>query len=131
LSHSTSFFCDGFFFKRVSRELFALCWLQTVILLISASWEAKDYRHKPLASGETSFFFFFFNVRTGVWTQCLKLARHAHLLLEPLLQPVISQRLCLLMVLLWYNFFLYFKKCLSEGCLSPLVKFKRKCYIPC
>jgi hypothetical protein len=40
LSHSSSpFYCDGFFQERISRTI---CpgWLQTMILLISASWEA-------------------------------------------------------------------------------------------
>jgi hypothetical protein len=40
LSHSTSpFFCNGFF-EIGSHKLFAQGWLQTLILLISASWVA-------------------------------------------------------------------------------------------
>jgi hypothetical protein len=40
LSHSTSPLCDGYFRDRVSRTI---CpgWLQTAILLISASWIAR------------------------------------------------------------------------------------------
>jgi hypothetical protein len=37
LSHSTSPFCDGFFFKVGYQELFAWGWLGATILLISAS----------------------------------------------------------------------------------------------
>jgi ABC-type Fe3+ transport system permease subunit len=40
LSHSTSPFCDGYFWDRVSWTI-CLSWLQTVILLISASWVAR------------------------------------------------------------------------------------------
>jgi hypothetical protein len=55
LSHSTSSVFVMFFQDRVLRTI---ChgWLRTSILLISASWVAKDYRHETLTPG--CFFFF-------------------------------------------------------------------------
>jgi hypothetical protein len=55
------FFCDGFFFFKIgSHKLFALGRLQTDILLISASWVARDYRCEPLAPGWNRNFMKFF-----------------------------------------------------------------------
>jgi hypothetical protein len=54
LSHT----CIGFF-EIGSGELFAWSWLQTVILLISASWVARIYRHEPPMPGWKTILFRF------------------------------------------------------------------------
>jgi hypothetical protein len=47
------FFCDGFFWDRVSRTI-CLGWLQTTILLIPASWVARitgmSYQHQAIVN---------------------------------------------------------------------------------
>jgi hypothetical protein len=49
LNHSTNPFCDGVFQDRISP---ASCWLQIMILLISASWVARitGVSHRRLAA---------------------------------------------------------------------------------
>jgi hypothetical protein len=57
LSHSTSPLLGwGFFWDRVSQELFARGWLWIKILLISASWVASII---GMSHWCTNFFFFF------------------------------------------------------------------------
>jgi hypothetical protein len=55
-------------------KLFAWSWLWTAILLISASWVAKDYRHKPWHLAGTNFY------RYSCVHACLKPSMTAHAL---------------------------------------------------
>jgi hypothetical protein len=83
LSHSASPLCVCVcvcvcvlgIFEIVSLELFAQGWLQTMILLISASWVAKitgvSHRHPARIWAFVCSFLFFGG--TGVWTQGLAL----------------------------------------------------------
>jgi hypothetical protein len=88
LSHSTNPFCEGYFWDRVS---WAICpgWLRTMILLTSASWVVRiaGVSHQHPARGTLSSFSSIFKnfLGSGVWTQCLVLARQVlyHLSYKP------------------------------------------------
>jgi hypothetical protein len=79
----------GFFQHRV---LWTIClgWLQTVILLIFASWVARlIYRHEPLAPGCLPSLSFF--GETGVWIRALHLqSMHSTTSATPIFLFVIS-----------------------------------------
>jgi hypothetical protein len=52
--HHQPYFYDGFFWDRISQVI-CLGWLQTKILLVSASWVVKVYRCEPLAPSRSKF----------------------------------------------------------------------------